>query len=483
MAMLFDQPLDDFSMDDLCGYNNTIIDQNFWDAEENKFNLGPLLPTPPLSPDQQLQLKQEAEAMEPWSTDAEVECYFSLNQSHNIVLNDRIWCDEKILTPTEMLDNSLKLMTPIMDDMVLNPARIRPITPLTPIKHEVNHSTPLKVDESPMKKQRQAPKPLQAPKFRLERFPIVKIKDEPVSPTISSPRCFFAPPPLKMTTESTFPDHSSSMTTVEIKEEPLEYVPPIKPDTRIRVTVKKEPSFDFTENSHSELVLKEPTRSPRGRSAKRQLQCSSSSSSSSSSKIQDVTIEERPVKTERRSSLRSSDSFSGEEEDEMIYLKRKLAEISSDSALSSSDDGLLSPKRRISQSRHPHNNSNLAEEAASKLSLEQLKNLSANHSHDDDEICSENCTKRFAHNVLERKRRNDLKDSYKRLQAEVEPISGSDRVSKVIILKKSAEYISEVEREEQESREELKQLRKHQKHLINKFKQLFRLTQQNSSNT
>ena len=36
MAMLFDQPLDDFSIDDLCGYNNSIIDQNFWDAEENK---------------------------------------------------------------------------------------------------------------------------------------------------------------------------------------------------------------------------------------------------------------------------------------------------------------------------------------------------------------------------------------------------------------------------------------------------------------
>ena len=36
MAMLFDQPLDDFSMDDLYNYSNTIIDQNFWDAEENK---------------------------------------------------------------------------------------------------------------------------------------------------------------------------------------------------------------------------------------------------------------------------------------------------------------------------------------------------------------------------------------------------------------------------------------------------------------
>ena len=35
MSMLYEQ-LDDFSIDDLCGYNNSIFDQNFWDAEEQK---------------------------------------------------------------------------------------------------------------------------------------------------------------------------------------------------------------------------------------------------------------------------------------------------------------------------------------------------------------------------------------------------------------------------------------------------------------
>ena len=175
---------------------------------------------------------------------------------------------------------------------------------------------------------------------------------------------------------------------------------------------------------------------------------------------------------------------SGEDDDELTYLKRKLAEISSDSA-HSSDDGFLSPKRRSSssQSRLPYHNTSLAEEAAAKFSLEQLKNLSANHSHHEDEVCSETCTKRFAHNVLERKRRNDLKDSYKRLQAEVDPISVTDKVSKVLILKKSAQYIAQIEKEEQESREELKRLKKQQKHLINKFRQLFKLTQQTAPST
>lgn len=187
--------------------------------------------------------------MDNWATDAEVECYFSLNQSHNIVLNDKIWCDEKILSPTELADSSLKLMTPIMDDMVLNSARIRPITPPTPVKTEMGSSTPLKVDESPMKK----PRVENLPAFRLEKFPIVKIKEEPESPTIESPRCFFAPPPLKMSTEFTFSDHNSDRTTVEIKEEPVEYVPHFEPDTRVRVPVKEESSFDFTENNQSQV--------------------------------------------------------------------------------------------------------------------------------------------------------------------------------------------------------------------------------------
>ena len=36
MAMLFDQSYDEFLIDDFCGYNNSIFDQNFWDAEEQK---------------------------------------------------------------------------------------------------------------------------------------------------------------------------------------------------------------------------------------------------------------------------------------------------------------------------------------------------------------------------------------------------------------------------------------------------------------
>lgn len=155
--------------------------------------------------------------------------------------------------------------------------------------------------------------------------------------------------------------------------------------------------------------------------------------------------------------------------------------MSSDSS-SSDETSCFSPKRRLSQPRFNKTSAGaLAEQAASKLTLEQLKNLSANHSHPDDESCGESCTKRFAHNVLERKRRNDLNQSYIRLQSEVPDICDTDRVSKVVVLKQASEYIKSIEKEEQETKDELKRVRNHQKQLIDKFRQLFRLTQQHNT--
>lgn len=155
------------------------------------------------------------------------------------------------------------------------------------------------------------------------------------------------------------------------------------------------------------------------------------------------------------------------------YIKRKLAEMSSDSA-SDEPSCPVQKRNKIQRTKHHRNQSNaLAIQAANKLSLEQLRNLSSAHSHDDSVECTENCTKRFAHNVLERKRRNHLKQSYALLQREVPEISSSDRVAKVVILKKSADYIKKVEDQERFLREELRDLKNYQKHLIDKYRQLF----------
>ena len=229
--------------------------------------------TPPLSPDQQLQLKQEAEALETWANDAEVECYLSYNENdnllpendqqnvnlsqsnsytnnsytnssytnnyhNNIVINDRIWCEEKSLTPTELLtDSFIKHKTPTPDDFVAQSSHIRPITPCSPTKREVHCSTPLKVDESPMKK----PQLTQRipPKLDLGKLPELNIKEEPVSPTFVPLQNLFAPPALKMSTESSF----TTSSVVRIKEEPVERTPP-RPEFQIRIPkIKQEPSY------------------------------------------------------------------------------------------------------------------------------------------------------------------------------------------------------------------------------------------------
>ena len=228
-----------------------------------QFNLGSALPTPPLSPDQQLQLKQEAEALESWANDAEVECYLSYNQdeilsnenqninlsynqnnnvshNNNFVLNDRIWCDEKILTPTELLaDSFIKQKTPTLDDIVSQSSHIRPITPSSTVIRDVHCSTPLRVDESPMKKHPLLQK--RPAKLDLSNLSEVMIKEEPESPTYAPLQNLFSPPPLKMSTESSF----TTAPIIRIKEEPEDRTPP-RPEFQIRIPRIKE------ESSHSD---------------------------------------------------------------------------------------------------------------------------------------------------------------------------------------------------------------------------------------
>ena len=52
--------------------------------------------------------------------------------------------------------------------------------------------------------------------------------------------------------------------------------------------------------------------------------------------------------------------------------------------------------------------------------------------------------KRAQHNVLERKRRNDLKSSFHRLRDHVPEIRCQERAPKVVILKKAANYVKQV---------------------------------------
>lgn len=83
-------------------------------------------------------------------------------------------------------------------------------------------------------------------------------------------------------------------------------------------------------------------------------------------------------------------------------------------------------------------------------------------------------SKRAQHNVLERKRRNDLKYSFQRLKDTVPELSRQDRAAKVVILRKSADYIRSLGGKHGSLvKEEEKQRRIHE-HLLKKLNQLRR---------
>lgn len=60
----------------------------------------------------------------------------------------------------------------------------------------------------------------------------------------------------------------------------------------------------------------------------------------------------------------------------------------------------------------------------------------------------DNDVKRATHNVLERKRRNDLRYSFQTLRDQIPDLEDNERAPKVNILKKSTEYIKSLKDEE-----------------------------------
>lgn len=75
-----------------------------------------------------------------------------------------------------------------------------------------------------------------------------------------------------------------------------------------------------------------------------------------------------------------------------------------------------------------------------------VKNMSSSGESDESENDSE--FTRATHNVLERKRRNDLKMKFQKLRDCVPDLKDNDRAPKVSILRKSWEYISQIKQEE-----------------------------------
>lgn len=82
---------------------------------------------------------------------------------------------------------------------------------------------------------------------------------------------------------------------------------------------------------------------------------------------------------------------------------------------------------------------------------------SSRNSSDSEEYCESG--KRTQHNVLERKRRTDLKLSFFRLRDAVPELEGQERAAKVVILRKASNYIHHLNSDSRRYEKEIEDLR------------------------
>lgn len=100
-----------------------------------------------------------------------------------------------------------------------------------------------------------------------------------------------------------------------------------------------------------------------------------------------------------------------------------------------------------------------------------MRHLTSRHACDleDDE------ERRRTHNVMERQRRNELKNCFLHLRDHVPELSNNDRASKVMILKRAKESIRNLESEGQRLSQKRDRLKEKQKKLKARLQQLNRL--------
>lgn len=79
---------------------------------------------------------------------------------------------------------------------------------------------------------------------------------------------------------------------------------------------------------------------------------------------------------------------------------------------------------------------------------------------------------RASHNVLERKRRNDLKLKFQRLRDSVPELKDNERAPKVSILRKSWEHIKRIKEQEKKLQAELEHQKKRNANLLKRLLEL-----------
>lgn len=96
--------------------------------------------------------------------------------------------------------------------------------------------------------------------------------------------------------------------------------------------------------------------------------------------------------------------------------------------------------------------------------LARISSQSSQNSNDSDDEA-----RRASHNVLERKRRNDLKNSFDMLRVRIPELEENHRAPKVIILRKACEYIKSIQQKDLKLKDELHREQARQKKLLERL--------------
>lgn len=148
---------------------------------------------------------------------------------------------------------------------------------------------------------------------------------------------------------------------------------------------------------------------------------------STEEEIDVVTISDRPEKLMNRLS------------------RKRTTSLSAPCSRQPSPLRMLSNKKRRCHSKRTH----------------RLSSVGSNYG---DGLESDDEQRRASHNVLERKRRNDLKYSFQILRGQIPELKDNQRAPKVTILRKAAEYIKQIREEDEDQQVRMaKELRRESK--------------------
>ncbi|XP_029525023.1 transcriptional regulator Myc-2-like [Oncorhynchus nerka] len=126
-------------------------------------------------------------------------------------------------------------------------------------------------------------------------------------------------------------------------------------------------------------------------------------------------------------------------------------------------------KRTRSSDSHRHHHSSSGRSSRHNLSSHQHQSSSRQSTDVEDEE-----ERRHTHNVMERQRRNELKNCFLRLRDNVPELSNNDKASKVVILKRACDSIRGLELAGQRLSDKRDKLRERQEQLKVKLEQLRR---------